>query len=103
MLPKQSSLYLSHPAALAAIYHVLLLPLLPPGCCLLVMSFPSQKDVAANGHERWQEQRPGLLPNSLGPGAKKVLNQETLLSHDGVERIYPWTARLLVPAILLTS
>lgn len=29
MLPKQSGLYLSHPAALAAIYHGLLLSLLP--------------------------------------------------------------------------
>lgn len=32
MLPKQSRLYLSHPAALATIYHGLLLSLLPSAC-----------------------------------------------------------------------
>lgn len=79
MLPKQSSLYLSHPAALAAIYHGLLLPLPLDTGGPLAVSFFSQKD-AASGHERSQQQRPGPLPDSLEWGDKKLLNLEALLS-----------------------
>lgn len=52
MLPKQSSLYLSHPAALAAIYHGFLLPLLPDaGAPWLCPSFLRKMQQAGMSHD----------------------------------------------------
>lgn len=54
MLPKQSRLYLSHPAALAAIYHGLLLSLLPDTgaywlCPSLLRKVQQQVGMSNNG------------------------------------------------------
>lgn len=90
MLPKQSSLYLSHPAALAAIYHVLLLPLLADaGAHWLCPS--SQKEAGVSGLEQQRQQRPGVPPDS----PEQVTGQPFI--YCTVERIQAWMAGVLVP------
>lgn len=77
MLPKQSSLYLRHPAALAAIYHVLL-PSFAASCpCLVAVSFPE-----SYSHKRtWtiMGAKASVRPDSPEPGGRMMLNPEMLL------------------------